>query len=366
MTLSLQPLRIGIVGSGNMGEGHMKAFLNVPGVRVVALADERPERLAQLQAQYNIPYIFTDFHDLTRHEEVDAISIATPNKFHAPAAIDALEHGKHVLCEKPLARTSAEAEAMVRAAIQHGRVLKTIFNWRERGDSQTLKKYVDEGKLGRVYYAKAYWMRRSGIPGMGGWFTNKDLAGGGPLIDLGVHVLDIAMFQLGEPNVLSVSANVYSELGPRGRGAWATNIWNPSEGKYEVEDLATAFIRLEGGVTLLLEASWAHYGSHSDDFGVHLHGTDGGAEINVKNYEWDDTLRIYTDVAGQPAVIAPRLPKTLGHEVVIKNFCEIIRSGDWDAHKGREGLRRAQIIDACYQSAFENKEIQVQDLAATL
>jgi predicted dehydrogenase len=361
-----QPLRVGIVGSGNMGEGHMKAFLTVPGVKIVALADERPERLAQLQAQYDIPYTFTDFNELTRHDEIDIVSIATPNKFHAPAATDALEHGKHVLCEKPLARSAAEAEAMVRAAIQSKRVLKTCFNWRERADAQTLKRYINEGHLGHIYYAKAYWMRRSGIPGMGGWFTNKELAGGGPLIDLGVHVLDMAMYFLGEPNVLGVSASVYAELGPRGRGAWATNIWNPADGKYEVEDLASAFIRLDNGVTLTLEASWAYYGAHGDDFGVHLHGVDGGAEINVKNYAWDDTLRIYTDVAGQPSVIAPKLYETKGHQVVIRDFCAVIRSGDWDAHKGHEGLRRAQIIDACYRSASEGREIAVQDIAATL
>jgi predicted dehydrogenase len=366
MTKAIQPLRVGIVGAGNMGEFHMKSFLKIPNVIITGIADDRPARLEQLKKEYNLPHVFTNFVDLATHPDVDAICIATPNKFHAPAAIAALEAGKHVLCEKPLARTAEEAERMVRAAIKSGTVLKTMFNWRERGDAQTLKRYIDDGGLGRVYYAKAYWMRRSGIPGMGGWFTSKELAGGGPLIDLGVHVLDMAMFLLGEPKVVAVSANVYAELGPRGRGAWTSNHWDMSDGEYEVEDLATAFIRLEGGVTLLLEASWAHYGAHGDDFGVHLHGTESGAQIDVKQYAWDDTLRIYADVAGRPAVIAPKLVEGKGHEIVIRTFCEIVRSGEWDAHKGHEGLRRAQIIDACYQSAREGREIALEDIAARL
>ena len=135
---------------------------------------------------------------------------------------------------------------MVRAARQHGKVLAIAFNRRHRHDVALLKQHVAAGKLGRVYYAKAFWMRRAGIPGFGSWFTRQEQAGGGPLIDLGVHVLDMALYLMGNPRVLSVSAATYAELGPRGRGVWSgSRFQNDVDLPYEVEDLATAFIRLE-------------------------------------------------------------------------------------------------------------------------
>ena len=164
-----------------------------------------------------------------------------------------------MLCEKPLARTVAEGTAMVEASKQAGRVLKVVFNHRERGDVAALKHQIDEGQLGRLYYAKAHWMRRNGIPGMGGWFTNRELSGGGPLIDLGVHILDLALHLLGEPQVTTVSANTFAELGPRGKGSTRLPNANTLGSAFEVEDLATAYLRLEGGGALQLETSWATY-----------------------------------------------------------------------------------------------------------
>jgi predicted dehydrogenase len=295
--------------------------------------------------------------------ELDAVSIATPNHMHAPAAIAALEAGCHVLCEKPLATSVAEGEAMVQAAIDHERVLQVAFNHRRRGDVEALKQHIDAGGLGRIYQAKASWMRRQGIPGMGGWFTSKAKAGGGPLIDLGVHILDMALYLMGEPEVEAVSAQTYAELGPRGKGSRGDRV---EGGAYEVEDLATAFIRFQDGITLLLEASWAVYGKHGDDFGVTLYGTDGGADIEIVRYSWQDTLTIYNDTGGVPAIVRPEVRQGEGHLAVIRDFLTTIRAGDWSAHVGREGLRRAQIIEACYKSAAAGRELQLTDAAAQL
>jgi predicted dehydrogenase len=355
-----QLLRVGVVGLGWAGETHIKAYNLLPNVEVIAAADPRAERLNEIGKTYNVPYLYGDFNDLIARDDLDVVSVATPNHLHAPVAVAALESGKHVLCEKPLARTVAEGEAMVKAAIDHRRVLKVAFNHRQRGDVQVLKSYIDQNGLGRVYHAKAMWMRRSGIPGMGGWFTTREMAGGGPLIDLGVHVLDMAMFLLNEPEVVAVSAATYAELGPRGRGSRGDR---SAEGIYEVEDLATAFIRLADGVTLLLEASWAVYGRHSDDFGVSLFGTEGGAEIDIKNYVWQDTLRIFTDTGGVPSEIRPQVSRGEGHNAVVREFVGVIRSGDWSNHVGREGLRRTQIIEACYLSAQQGREVALVDVA---
>jgi predicted dehydrogenase len=133
---------------------------------------------------------------------------------------------------------------------------------------------------------------------------------------------------------------------------------------YEVEDLATAFIRFAGGETLNLEAGWAVYRESSDDFGVTLYGTDGGAEMKVKNYGTSDTVRIYTDVAGVPAVVMPEIEPREGHYAVVRRFIETIRGGDWEEQYGEDGLNRARIIDACYASAIENREITMEEITS--
>ncbi|MDP9382353.1 MAG: Gfo/Idh/MocA family oxidoreductase [Chloroflexota bacterium] len=357
-----QPLRVGVVGLGFAGETHTKSYANLPGVKVHALAGLEAEKLAQLGETHDIPHLYRDWQDLLARDDLDAVSVCTPNFLHAPIAIAALEGGRHVLCEKPLARSSAEAESMVNAAISAGRVLQTAFNHRQRGDVQQVKRFIDEGLLGRVYHAKARWMRRNGIPGLGSWFTSKELAGGGPLIDLGVHVLDQALFLLGEPRIVSVSAAAYAELGPRGRGfrgAWASQKMQVGSG-FEVEDFGTAFMRADDGTTLLLDASWAVYGSAGDDFGLTLYGTDGGAEIDVKWYGWENTLRVFLDVAGSPVEVRPQSERGGGHQAVVQKFVDTIRSGDWASHTGQEGLARARIVEACYTSAREGREVSLE------
>jgi len=164
----------------------------------------------------------------------------------------------------------------------------------------------------------------------------------------------MALYLLGEPDVATVSASTFKELGPRGRGGGVPE----SLSSFSVEDLATAFIRLRDGSTLTLEASWAGYGYHFDDFGVELFGTDGGAQID--NREWKnvgDTLKIFTDIAGVPSVAQPRVERGEGHVASVRDFIEKIRGGDWQLHVGREGLKRSQIIEAAYQSARDGREV---------
>jgi predicted dehydrogenase len=357
-------LRVGVVGLGYAGDQHLKNFARMPNVEAVALAGLEEERLRELGGLYGVQDLYKSWEDLVARDDLDVVSIGAPNHLHAPIAIAALKGGKHVLCEKPLARTGAEAEGIVRAAREADRAVHVAFTQRERGDVQALKRHVEEGNLGRIYHAKATWMRRNGIPGMGGWFTSKEMAGGGPLIDLGVHMVDMALFLMGNPEVESVSCATYAELGPRGRGGRADGFGlMPGDSPYEVEDLATAFIRLSGGATLNLEAGWAAYRESSDDFGVTLYGTDGGAEMKVKNYGTRDTVRIYTDVAGVPAVVTPEIEPREGHHAVVRRFVDTIRGGDWAGQHGEDGLDRARIIDACYASALQNREVPLREVA---
>jgi predicted dehydrogenase len=358
-------LRIGVIGAG-IGATHLAAYKQLPQVEIVALAGLDDDRVRRVAAEYGVPQTYREYEQLLAAPDIDAVSVCLPNALHAPVSIAALRAGKHVLVEKPLARNSIEAQAMVDAAQESGRVLMVSFDKRYRGDVQWIKSYIDSGALGRVYYAKAHWMRRVGIPRLGSWFVSKEQAGGGPLIDLGVHVLDIAMYLMGEPRALAASASTYAEFGPRGQKGWNLRGQVSDEHRpYEVEDLATAFIRLEGGATLLLEASWATHSSASDDFGVTLYGTEGGVELFVHDYGYDHTVRVFTDIEGVPVDLAPRLPKGKGHLHVIERFVAAALDGATPSPSAEEGWRRVNLLAACYQSAQEGREILVADPSTT-
>ncbi|TCC03588.1 Gfo/Idh/MocA family protein [Kribbella soli] len=355
-----QKLRVGVVGLGFAGRTALEAFSELPDVEVIGLAGLEKDTLTSLGEKHGVPHLYEKWEDLLETPGLEAVSIGTPTQLHAPIALAALQKGLHVLSEKPLARTVAEGTAMVEASKQAGRVLKVVFNHRERGDVAALKHQIDEGQLGRIYYAKAHWMRRNGIPGMGGWFTNRELSGGGPLIDLGVHILDMALHLMGEPQVSTVSADTFAELGPRGKGSRDPNA-NTLGSAFEVEDLATAYLRLKGGGALQLETSWATFRAPGDNFGIELFGTDGGAKIEVQNYTNEDTLRIFTDVGGVPAEVKPATGAGLGHRAVVREFVRIVKSGEWEGQNGSEALLRTEIIDACYASAKAGREVVLND-----
>jgi predicted dehydrogenase len=355
-----QKLRVGVVGLGFAGRTALEAFSELPDVEVIGLAVLEKDILTSLGEKHGVPHLYEKWEDLLETPGLEAVSIGTPTQLHAPIALAALQKGLHVLSEKPLARTVAEGTAMVEASKQAGRVLKVVFNHRERGDVAALKHQIDEGQLGRIYYAKAHWMRRNGIPGMGGWFTNRELSGGGPLIDLGVHILDMALHLMGEPQVSTVSADTFAELGPRGKGSRDPNA-NTLGSAFEVEDLATAYLRLNGGGALQLETSWATFRAPGDNFGIELFGTDGGAKIEVQNYTNEDTLRIFTDVGGVPAEVKPATGAGLGHRAVVREFVRIVKSGEWEGQNGSEALQRTEIFDACYASAKAGREVVLND-----
>ena len=212
-------MRVGVVGVGWAGQQHIKAYSELDGVELVGIAGLEEAEREELAAEHGVEHDVARWEDLLELDGLEAVSVAVPTFLHAPIAIAALERGLHVLSEKPIALNGTEAGAMVDAARTAGRVLDVAFNHRRRGDVQRLKQVIDEGRLGRTYYAKAWWLRRTGIPTLGSWFTQSELAGGGPLVDIGVHVLDYALFLLGNPAVRSVSASTYDLLGRNGFGS---------------------------------------------------------------------------------------------------------------------------------------------------
>ena len=360
--MSTTELRAAVIGLGWAGQQHVKAYQALPGVNVVAIADSEPVLLAQVQEEYRIESAFNDYREMLEQGELDVVSVATPNFAHAEPTIDALDRRLHVLVEKPLARTYAEGSSMVQAAERNDRVLQVMFNQRFRPDVQVMKRFIDDGGLGDIYHVKSRWLRRSGIPGRGRkWFVSRELSGGGPLIDLGVHMLDMALYAMGEPAVEAVCGASYSTLGQR----FVTDLYG-ADATYEVEDFSTAFIRVAGGRTLELEASWATYRENGDFMNLMLYGDRGGAEMCTRNYRSEGSVRFYVDAAGVPAEIVPEVPAAgsgiPGHRQAASIFIDRVLSGHFDAHRGREGLLRTWIIDAIYHSAKEGREIRLDEL----
>ena len=356
-------LRIGIIGCG-VGQLHLQGFAEIPRAEVVAIAGLDEERCHSLAKQFGVPRVYRDYQDLVADPDIEAVTVAVPNILHFPVALAALEAGKHIMVEKPLAPSSEEGEKIIAAARRAERVLGVVFNRRGRQDVQLVKHEVERGNLGAIYHARAFWMRRSGIPGLGTWFTSKRLAGGGPLIDLGIHVLDMALWVLGNPKALRVSAATYAELGPKGRGQWQGGRFKIAPGEpYEVEDFATAFIRFEGGLTLQLDASWAAYTGHGDDFGLSILGDNGGAEIHARDYAQTETLRFFGEIDGVPTITQPRLLERHGHGEVFKQFVESVLDGTPMSPSGEEGLDRVRLIEAIYRSAELGHEVDVDGVA---
>ena len=353
-------LRAGVIGLGWAGRQHMAAYDQLEGVELVALAGMESDQLALLGDQYGVEQRFRDWRDLISEAQIDLLSIATPTALHGPIALAALAAGVHVLSEKPMAEKADVARAMVLAARDNDRVLEVSFNHRRRGDVAALKGVVDAGLLGRVYYAKAGWLRREGIPGLDSWFTRSAMSGGGPLMDIGVHMLDMSLHLLGEPSVLTASAATYAEFGPRGKGGAPTALaakTGAGGGSFDVEDLATALLRLDGGATLLLESSWAQW-IPQDQCYVTLYGTDGGASLTWGGMAGQGyhSLDVWTEVEGVPAELKPRIGLDGGHTQCVIDFLAEVRSGS-DRHRGEEGLTRALVVDACYASAARGSEV---------
>ncbi len=346
---------------GWAGHQHADAYAAHPDVELAGIAGLEDDVRAELASRHGVERHVARWEELLEDDGLDVVSVAVPTFLHLPITVAALERGLHVLSEKPIARTPEEAARMVEAARGAGRVLDVAFNHRQRGDIQTLKRVIEAGRLGRPYYAKAWWLRRTGIPTLGSWFTSADKAGGGPLLDIGVHVLDYSLFLLGHPRITAVSASTYDLLGSAGFGSspGLEKSGGTDAKTFDVEDLATVFMRLEDGGTLLVEASWAAHRTAGDEFGITVYGTDGGAELIVRDMEPIGTLRIFTDEAGVAAETTLSPPAGTGHAAVVAQFVEKVRNGSGADGSGAAEL--ARVVDACYRSASERREIRLHD-----
>ncbi|MCQ2461828.1 MAG: Gfo/Idh/MocA family oxidoreductase [Clostridia bacterium] len=289
----MEKLLFGVVGCGGIANCcHFPGYEKMDNVKIAAVCDIIEERALKAAERFGLPAdkAYTDYKKMIENEKLDAVDICTPNYLHSVIAVFALEHGLNVFCEKPDAVGVEECEKMKKAAEKSGKVLMVMRNNRYRETSKFLKKYIEDGKMGEIYAAHCGWIRRRGIPGKGGWFTTKEQSGGGPLIDLGVHMIDLAIWLMGNPTPVSVTGCTYSKFSDNDAGADSEHSKfgdSKADGIFDVEDLAMGFIRFDNGACLTIDFSWATNIEREKHF-VELRGTKAGSW-----FEDEDKFKIF-------------------------------------------------------------------------
>jgi predicted dehydrogenase len=347
-------VQVGIIGAGAIAKSGYNGFTKSGQAEVAAICDMNERRLGEFATEFGIPKKYTDPNDLIADKDLDAVYVAVPNKFHAPLAKAALESGKNVILEKPFAMNLKEAQEVEAAVKASGKVFAIGMNQRFNEDSQKIKALVEDGAFGEIYHAKAYWFRRSGIPKAGTWFGNKQLSGGGCLLDIGVHMLDLALYTIGNFDAEAVSGATYSKFGSRGLGygGWGKS---DSEGlKFDVDDFATAMIKLKGGVTVALNVSWAIHQKPLNDHNVEIFGTEAGATCYpAEVFKFDPVLKTPYEIDKISAEL--RYP----HTDRFVNFVKAILGEEEVCADVTQGIAIQKILDAIYESGTSGKEVRI-------
>ncbi len=348
----MRKVKVGMIGAGAIAPSHCQGIRLHPGAELVAVADVSKERASALAHEFHIDRVYGDPAELLRDPDIEAVSVALPNFLHASTAIGALQAGKHVLLEKPFAMSVAEATEVVAAAKKSGKIFTVGMNQRFTREAQTVRALRERGALGEIYHAKAYWCRRAGAPKFGTWFLHKKRSGGGALLDIGVHMLDLALSLMDNFAVETVSGFSYLKFGNRGLGEGGWGKSDAEEHLFDVDDFSGGLLRLAGGATLLLEVSWIRHQADADRHDVELFGTEGGASV-------------------YPTRLFKFLPEGSGYQIVEPKGGELRyshcnRHCNWiDAILGEapleatleQALMIQRVLDALYESAASGREV---------
>lgn len=352
--------RIGIIGCGGIANGkHLPSLSKLKNIQLTAFCDIVPERAEEAAAQYGIEgaKIYTDFRELLKDGSLDIVHVLTPNDSHADISIAALEAGKHVMCEKPMAKTAADARRMVEAAKRTGKKLTIGYNNRFREDSMYLKKMCQEGKLGHIYFAKAHAIRRRAVPTWG-VFLDEEKQGGGPLIDIGTHALDLTLWMMDNYKPKVVLGTKYHELSQRENAANAWGPWDPKQ--FTVEDSAFGMIVMEDGATIMLESSWALNSLEVDEAKCSLSGTEAGADMkNGLRINGEEFSRLYTKEielsAGGVAFYDGQAENAA--DIEMRSWIEAIDQDLEPVVTPEQACVVSEILEAIYESARTGKAV---------
>ncbi len=365
-------LKVGIVGCGGiMKWSHLPAYAKMADrVEIVALCDIVPgrseEAVAFAKSNYNSNILdgakcYTEFDEFIKNPEIESVDICTPNYLHAPFACAALERGCHVFCEKPDSVSVEDVLKMKEASEKSGKVLMVMRNNRHVATTKRLKQLIAEGGFGDIYCGRCGWVRRRGIPGKGGWFTTKAKSGGGPLIDLGVHMIDLAIYLMGNPTPVAVSGSTYTKFADNTADASSEHAAfgeTQSGGTFDVEDLAMGFIKFDNGACLQIEFSWASNIEVPDRNFVELRGSKAGL-----TWEYSGTkCRIFSEAFGKLIDIDTAVDDGItGHEGNLRHYLDVVQNGAKPDFVPQQGVNMIKILSAIYESARTGKEVSLVD-----
>ena len=351
----MSTLKVGLVGVGGISRTHMPGWAASEEAEVVAGSDISSEALEQWGALNNVKRLTTNADELFSDPDIDIIDLCVPNMYHAPLAIAALEAGKHVICEKPLAPTPEDIKQMIAARDKSGKLLMTAQHFRFEGVSQAMKAEIDTGTLGDVYHARGWMLRRNGMVPTA-TFIEKRHSGGGPCIDIGVHILDLTLWLMGNPRPVTVSGVADARLAHHS-GAFATWHEGPIPSTFDVEDYAVAFVRFETGATLVLEVSWLlHHDIRGEDMQAWLYGDEGGC--HWPSAQFLDTN--YTTRQFNNRTLQLTQDKMEPHALECVEFAKAIAAGAPSPVPAEQSLQVLAILDGIYRSQAEGREVSIE------
>lgn len=350
-------MKVAIIGCGTIANAaHIPAYVNNPEAEIKYFCDIISERAEKAVRDYNCGTAVTDYHEVLKDPEIEAVSVCTPNNVHAQIAIDALRAGKNVLCEKPAARVYSEALEMQKAQHESGRVLNIGVVNRFNDSVNRIRQYIQEGKLGSIHHVYVSFRAHRSIPGLGGAFTTKAIAGGGALIDWGVHYLDIVMYCCGDPTVKTVTGETFCKLGKDMKNYVYTDMWaGPPkyDGVYDVDDSVTALIRTEGPV-ITVNGAWAQNIGESEQY-IDFMGDKGGIRLHYgKDFD------VYTTEDGALVKYTPQFQMRDHFQNEIDAFLRCIKTGEKLPSHIDTVIVTAEMMQAIYDSAEQHKEIALQ------
>lgn len=350
----MRMVRVGVIGCGGIGLLHLKRLLEIGPVKVEAACDINPSALERFGSEAGLPKrsLYKDYRQLLKQSDIEAVVVSLPNRLHSTVTVEAFEAGKHVYCEKPIAMNLSEARSMIEAAERSGGKLLVGLQYRFRGDSQALKHHVDEGELGDIYYARCGWLRRSGIPGWGSWFTRRSDAGAGPIFDIGVHILDLTLWLMSNFEPATAYASSYAKFGPEKKALsqWGTP---EPEGTFDVEDLATSLLKMKNGASVSFEVSWASHIAKPTIY-LSLMGDKAGLDF--------ESTSIYTTENGGHVDKKIHFDEVDPYLAAMNHFIDCILKDEKPITRPEEMLGLQKALDMILKSSLDNRVISADEV----
>lgn len=351
----MKNLNIGIIGTGSLSHAHINAYIKLENVSVKAGCDINKNRVISFCKKYDVPDYYTDYRDLLLDKTIDAVSICTWNDTHAEISIAALKAGKHVLCEKPLAINTEQALEIQKVVRETDKTFMVGFVKRFADSTTVAKDFIKNNRLGEIYFAKAGVIRRTGNPT--GWFSDKSKSGGGPLIDLGVHMIDLCRYLMGNPKPVSVYGAAFEKLGPRNHVKLLNRYVPMDEGdKCDVEDFVSAMIRFDNGAVIDIKVSFTLHTTEEKTY-CEIFGDKAGIMVEPE-------LKIAGEMDGYnvniiPEIFTPTNTFQAMFEKQIEHFIECVRNNSESISPVEDGVEIMKILDAVYESAQSGAEVKL-------